>query len=139
MPERAMVPGKAREHPAFAAGRKEATMRFQKEFKQTDAQPPAGQPVPMRPKDQKPQVEENKRVVGQWCGRGAEWLGLSGEVTHDAFELMRQCHDPLTGEMLRQRVSADRLDENGQVITKGRSLYDFTFSAPKSVSIMAIL
>jgi conjugative relaxase-like TrwC/TraI family protein len=82
---------------------------------------------------------ENEKVAGQWFGRGAERLGLSGEVTHDAFELMRQCHDPLTGEMLRQRQSADRLDENGQVIAKGRSLYDFTFSAPKSVSIMAIL
>src|SRR5436190_13780025 len=58
-----MVPGKAREHPAFAAGRKEATMRFQKEFKQTDTQPPAGQPIPMRPKEQKPQVDETERLA----------------------------------------------------------------------------
>ena len=82
---------------------------------------------------------ENEKITGQWFGRGAERLGLSGEVTHDAFELMRQGRDPLTEEMLRQRRSADRLDENGEVRTHGRSLYDFTFSAPKSVSIMAIL
>jgi conjugative relaxase-like TrwC/TraI family protein len=82
---------------------------------------------------------ENEKVKGQWFGRGAERLGLSGEVTLDAFELMRQCHHPLTGEMLRQRPSVDRLDEHGKVITHARSLYDFTFSAPKSVSLMAIL
>ncbi|MGK5643508.1 relaxase domain-containing protein, partial [Streptomyces sp. URMC 126] len=40
-------------------------------------------------------------------------------------------------EFLRQRHSADRLAQDGTTQSKGRSLYDFTMSAPKSVSIMA--
>lgn len=82
---------------------------------------------------------EGEKVKGQWFGKGAEKLGLSGEVQHAHFERVRQGFDPLTGEMLRQRKSADRTAEDGTKQSEGRNLYDFTFSAPKSISIMAIL
>lgn len=82
---------------------------------------------------------ENEKVVGHWFGKGAQRLGLSGELSHEDFELMRQGFNPANGEWLRIRQSANRLDANGKIITKARNLYDFTFSAPKSVSIMAIL
>src|SRR5438552_7877222 len=80
---------------------------------------------------------EGERVSGQWYGRGAEQLGLSGEVTETQFESIRQGLDPDTGAFLRPRHSADRLDPEGQTQSRGRHLYDFTISAPKSVSIMA--
>ena len=80
---------------------------------------------------------EGERVIGQWQGRGAELLGLSGDVKSDQFEAIRQGIDPQTGEFLRQRQSADRLAADGSTQSRGRNLYDFTISAPKSVSILA--
>jgi len=82
---------------------------------------------------------EGERVTGQWQGRGAEMLGLAGEVQADQFEALRQGVDPQTGEFLRQRHSADRTATDGTTQSRGRNLYDFTISAPKSVSIMAQL
>jgi conjugative relaxase-like TrwC/TraI family protein len=82
---------------------------------------------------------EGERVTGQWQGRGAELLGLSGEVQSQQFEALRQGLDPQSGEFLRQRHSADRTAADGSIQSRGRNLYDFTISAPKSVSIMAEL
>ena len=80
---------------------------------------------------------EGERVAGQWQGRGAELLGLSGDVKAEDFESVRQGLDPNTNEFLRLRHSADRLSADGTTLAQGRSLYDFTISAPKSVSVMA--
>jgi conjugative relaxase-like TrwC/TraI family protein len=82
---------------------------------------------------------EGERVTGQWQGRGGDLLGLSGEVTSPQFEAIREGLDPHTGEFLRQRQSADRVAADGSTQSRGRNLYDFTISAPKSVSIMAAL
>jgi conjugative relaxase-like TrwC/TraI family protein len=82
---------------------------------------------------------EGERVTGQWQGRGAEMLGLAGEVQSEQFEALRQGVDPQSGEFLRQRHSADRTAADGTTQSRGRNLYDFTISAPKSVSIMAQL
>src|SRR5271169_743069 len=83
--------------------------------------------------------DQNRTVEGRWCGRGAELLGLKGEVTSEDFEAVRQSLDPQTGEFLRQRHGADRIASNGEEQSKARSLYDMTFSAPKSVSVLAIV
>jgi len=83
--------------------------------------------------------DQNRTVRGLWHGRGAELLGLKGEVTAEDFEAVRQGLDPQTGEFLRQRHGADRIASNGEEQSKARSLYDMTFSAPKSVSVMAII
>jgi conjugative relaxase-like TrwC/TraI family protein len=82
---------------------------------------------------------EGERVAGRWQGRGAELLRLGGEVESEDFEALRQGLDPETGEFLRQRHSADRVAPDGTVQSFGRHLYDFTISAPKSVSIMAVV
>ena len=82
---------------------------------------------------------EGERVVGQWKGHGAEILGLRGPVQTEDFEAVRQGRDPASGEFLRQRHSADRVNADGATLGQGRHLYDFTISAPKSVSIMATL
>lgn len=69
---------------------------------------------------------EGEKVVGQWFGKGAEMLGLSGEVDEAAFEALRQNIQPGTGEKLTPRKS--------QV-----AFHDITYSAPKSVSVAAIV
>jgi len=82
---------------------------------------------------------EGESVTGRWFGRGAELLGLSGDVAFEQFEAVREGLHPRTGEFLRQRHSADRIGADGSASSRGRNLYDFTFSAPKSVSILAEL
>ena len=64
---------------------------------------------------------EGERVMGQWQGRGAELLGLSGEVKSEQFEAVRQGLDPQTGEFLRQRQSADRVAADGTTMATGFS------------------
>jgi conjugative relaxase-like TrwC/TraI family protein len=83
--------------------------------------------------------DEHRRVQGEWHGRGAELLGLRGEVTREHFEVIREGLHPETGEFLRPRHSADRIGVDGSEQSKGRSLYDLTFSAPKSVSVQALV
>src|SRR5437773_6849524 len=89
--------------------------------------------------EQRDYYAEGERVVGRWQGRSAELLGLSGDVKTEQFEALRQGCDPGSGEFLRQRQSADRTANDGSTQSRGRNLYDFTISAPKSVSIMASL
>jgi conjugative relaxase-like TrwC/TraI family protein len=83
--------------------------------------------------------EEGERVVGRWQGRGAELLELRGEVRTADFDSLCQGLDPKSGQFLRQRHSTDRVAADGTTCSHGRHLYDFTFSAPKSVSVMAVL
>jgi conjugative relaxase-like TrwC/TraI family protein len=99
----------------------------------------SGEGYAQRHLQQSDYFDQNRTVEGQWHGRGAELLGLKGEVMSDAFEAVRQGLDPRTAEFLRQRHSADRMASNGAEQSKARSLYDMTFSAPKSVSVMAIV
>ncbi len=68
-----------------------------------------------------------------------ELLGFAATVTQEHFEAIREGLNPETGEFLRPRHSADRAKEDGSEQSKGRSLYDLTFSAPKSVSIQALV
>ena len=74
--------------------------------------------------------DQKRTVEGQWHGRGAELLGLSGRVSPEDFESLRQGLDPETGEFLRQRQGSDRISADGAEQSKARSLYDMTFSAP---------
>jgi conjugative relaxase-like TrwC/TraI family protein len=83
--------------------------------------------------------DEHSKVQGEWQGRAAELLGLRGHVTRDQFESIREGSHPETDEFLRPRHSADRANEDGSEQSRARSLYDLTFSAPKSVSIQALV
>jgi conjugative relaxase-like TrwC/TraI family protein len=65
---------------------------------------------------------EGERVAGEWNGRGAELLGLSGAVNTADFEALRQGLNPSTGEFLRVRHSADRTTADGSKLAQGRSL-----------------
>ncbi len=83
--------------------------------------------------------DQRRTVQGEWQGRGAELLGLHGSVTPEQFEAIREGQHSDTDEFLRPRHSADRTGATGEVESKARSLYDMTFSAPKSVSIQALV
>lgn len=83
--------------------------------------------------------DEHRKVQGEWHGRGAELLGLRGTVTREQFEAVREAIHPQSGEFLRPRHSSDRTNVDGSEQSKARSLYDLTFSAPKSVSVQAIV
>ena len=81
--------------------------------------------------------DEGQRVAGQWIGTGAEQLGLSGKVRADDFLRLCENQHPVTGETLTQRLNTVRT-ENGKETMNRRVFYDFTFSPPKSVSVVAL-
>ena len=81
-------------------------------------------------------------VQGEWQGRLAARYGLSRVVSEEAFARLSQGQHPHTGEQLvRHRLAHDYKDENGKAVTamEHRAGWDATFSAPKSVSLMALV
>ena len=68
---------------------------------------------------------DGQEVSGRWGGKGAERLGLHGEVDRESFFALCNNRNPETGEQLTPRNKDNR-----------RVGFDFTFSAPKSVSVM---
>jgi conjugative relaxase-like TrwC/TraI family protein len=68
---------------------------------------------------------EGQEMVGSWGGKGASRLGLEGTVDKFSFERLCDNLDPRTGEPLTVRTRTER-----------RVGYDFTFSVPKSVSLL---
>ena len=71
---------------------------------------------------------EGQELVGSWGGKGAVRLGLEGTVDKFSFERLCDNLNPTTGLPLTVRTRTDR--------TVG---YDFTFSVPKSVSLLYAL
>lgn len=68
---------------------------------------------------------DGQEVVGRWCGKAAERLGLRGEVDAKSYFALCDNSNPQTGEQLTPRNKDNR-----------RVGFDFTFSAPKSVSVL---
>lgn len=68
---------------------------------------------------------EGLELPGQWGGRAAERLGLSGEVDKASFDALCEGRHPVTGGKLTVRLRTDR--------TSG---YDLNFHCPKSVSLL---
>jgi len=66
---------------------------------------------------------------GQWIGAGADRLGLKQNVSREQFHALCENQNPLDGERLTQRQKKE---------DKRRVFYDFTCSAPKSVSVLAV-
>ena len=71
---------------------------------------------------------EKQEVVGQWHGRAARLLGLSGDVDREQFAALVENRHPLTGERLTPRTREGR-----------RVGYDLNFHAPKSLSVLYAL
>src|SRR6202051_4901620 len=70
-------------------------------------------------------LSEGQEIVGSWGGKGASRLGLVGTVDKFSFERLCDNLDPRTGDPLTVRTRSER-----------RVGYDFTFSVPKSVSLL---
>jgi conjugative relaxase-like TrwC/TraI family protein len=81
-------------------------------------------------------------ITGEWQGRLAAQFGLAGAVSADDFAKLSQGQHPQTGEQLvRQRASYEYQDADGKTVEtmKHRAGWDATFSAPKSVSLTALV
>jgi conjugative relaxase-like TrwC/TraI family protein len=66
-----------------------------------------------------------QEIAGQWFGKGAKELGLSGQVDPERYFALCDNINPATGEQLTPRQKQNR-----------RPMYDWTLSAPKAVSVL---
>jgi conjugative relaxase-like TrwC/TraI family protein len=81
-------------------------------------------------------------TAGEWQGRLAGQFGLGGTVSAEDFAKLSQGQHPQTGEQLvRQRASYEYQDADGKTVKtmEHRAGWDATFSAPKSVSLTALV
>src|SRR6266576_3383484 len=81
-------------------------------------------------------------IAGEWQGRLTAPFGLAGTVSAEDFAKLSQSQHPQTGEQLvRQRASYEYQDAEGKTIKtmEHRAGWDATFSAPKSVSLTALV
>ena len=81
-------------------------------------------------------------ITGEWQGRLAAQFGLAGAVSAEDFAKLSQGQHPQTDEQLvRQRASYEYQDADGKTVKtmEHRAGWDATFSAPKSVSLTALV
>ena len=85
---------------------------------------------------------EGERVRGEWQGKLAERYGLHGEVREEQFARLSEGQHPETGEQLvRHQTAREYVNERGDTVRsmEHRAGWDATFSAPKSVSLTALV
>jgi len=85
---------------------------------------------------------QGQRVQGEWHGKLAEQWGLKGEVQEEHFARLADGHHPLTEiDLVRHRPGYEYVNGEGQTIhtMEHRAGWDATFSAPKSVSLTALV
>jgi conjugative relaxase-like TrwC/TraI family protein len=82
------------------------------------------------------------QIRGQWHGQLAREWGLHGDVLEQHFERLAEGQHPVSGESLvRHRTPCTYTNHHGQAVTTmaHRAGWDATFSAPKSVSLTALV
>jgi conjugative relaxase-like TrwC/TraI family protein len=83
--------------------------------------------------EQKSYYSQAGEVPGQWHGQLAREMGLTGAVSSEHFKRLAEGQDPHTGEQLvRHRFGSEDAAAH-------RAGWDATFSAPKSVSVTALV
>jgi conjugative relaxase-like TrwC/TraI family protein len=85
---------------------------------------------------------EGERVRGEWQGKLAERYGLRGEVQEQQFARLSEGQHPETGEQLvKHQTAREYVNANGDTVRsmEHRAGWDATFSAPKSVSLTALV
>src|SRR6267142_4564446 len=85
---------------------------------------------------------QGDQIRGEWHGKLAEQWELRGEVGEEHFQRLTEGQHPITGEQLvRHKAAQEYVNEHGQKIRtmEHRAGWDATFSAPKSVSLTALV
>ncbi len=85
---------------------------------------------------------EGEQIHGKWHGRLAEQWGLRGEVREEHFQRLSEGQHPITGEQLiRHQAAREYMNRRGEQVSpmEHRAGWDATFSAPKSVSLTALV
>jgi conjugative relaxase-like TrwC/TraI family protein len=85
---------------------------------------------------------EGDVIRGVWHGQLAERWGLAGNVREDQFERLAEGQHPITGDQLvRHQTARETKNARGETVTtmEHRAGWDATFSAPKSVSLTALV
>ncbi len=85
---------------------------------------------------------EGDRVHGEWHGQLARQWGLKGEIDEEHFARLADGRHPLTGaQLVQHRAAMEYLNEHGEKVKtmERRAGWDATFSAPKSVSLTALV
>jgi conjugative relaxase-like TrwC/TraI family protein len=84
---------------------------------------------------------DNDRVRGEWQGRLAARLGLTGGVNEAQYARLSEGQHPFTGEQLVfHQTKREYFNADGKIVRtmEHRAGWDATFSAPKSVSLSAL-
>jgi conjugative relaxase-like TrwC/TraI family protein len=85
---------------------------------------------------------EGDRIRGEWHGKLAKEWGLNGEVREEYFGRLAHGQHPVTGEQLvRHQTAREYVSARGETVStmEHRAGWDATFSAPKSVSLTALV
>ena len=86
--------------------------------------------------------KQGDEVKGEWQGRLATSLGLSGEVAAQEFSRLSEGQHPQSeAQMVRHRAAVEYQNASGKTVkaVEHRAGWDATFSAPKSVSLTALV
>jgi conjugative relaxase-like TrwC/TraI family protein len=86
--------------------------------------------------------KQGDTILGEWQGRMAERYGLAGTIDELHFARLSEGQNPLTGEQLvRHRNGQEYTTADGTTVkpVEHRAGWDATFSAPKSVSLTALV
>jgi conjugative relaxase-like TrwC/TraI family protein len=85
---------------------------------------------------------EVETIRGEWHGKLADKWGLRGEVTEEQFSRLANGQHPVTGEQLvRRKAASEYMSPRGVRVRtmEHRAGWDATFSAPKSISLTALV
>ena len=86
--------------------------------------------------------KQGDEIVGQWQGRMSGVFGLAGGVAAEDFTLLSNGQHPRThAQLVQHRQAQEYKNAQGETVkpVEHRAGWDATFSAPKSVSLTALV